>query len=62
MSKTNDMIELLKKNALTIDEIVVQTGLSKNTAQLQLNYHLPKKGVKIIKTDKNGVIAYKIGE
>lgn len=56
----DSMINLLKTGTYTEEELLNKTGLSKVTISLQLKYKLPKKGVKIVKSNKEGVVAYTI--
>ena len=60
--KIDKLVEILKKEALTIDELEKLTCLKKATILLQLKYHLPKKDIKVIKVEKKGVLAYRIEE
>ena len=58
--KIKKLISLLTQDFYTVDELTQLTGVSKNTVRIQLSFHLPKKGYKILKSTKNGADAYKI--
>lgn len=53
------LIEALKVKPYTLEQLAVISGLKRATVRLQIKYHLWKKGVEVIKEEKDGKVYFK---
>lgn len=59
-SKQSILIKILKKDFLTVEEIILKTGLKKSSINNYVRYYLKKLGFGVEISQKNGQVAYKI--